>query len=427
MKTTAARKGFRLFKRRDDGSEMPATESGYKEKPYYFRFTFRGKAYPRCLETTDATEAQRRAKAKHAEIIAAVSAGEYKRLDATKLRHEHTSTVAQLITAYRTGPAEANAKTRETNIHALRTILGCAEESAATLSLRDLQPAAIRTYFETVTARALAERDQQQAASYRRSANSTWAKAKSLFTPKCLEYYRDKDLYHETLDAFVRAGDLAKFSGRSIPKVSYNPPSDQIITATLTAWEQLTNRDLFLAVGHELSFGLRIAEMAQAQWSWHQIRAGYPVLDGAATVKSGTGLIQVRALDPWFTIMHRRIEQEHWRAEGHIIPGTETYRTDGLFRAVSDWLRQLGWETRKTNHALRAYAGSQVAMKYGIYEAQMFLRHSTVKVTEQNYSHFIQKFKPSDLNTIPARWATTAREFVPTVVPGVSELKALET
>jgi hypothetical protein len=62
----------------------------------------------------------------------------------------------------------------------------------------------------------------------------------------------------------------------------------------------------------------------------------------------------------------------------------------------------------KTNHALRAYAGSQVAMKYGIYEAQMWLRHSTVKVTEQNYSHFVNKFKPADLEQLPTRWAVIA-------------------
>jgi hypothetical protein len=28
-----------------------------------------------------------------------------------------------------------------------------------------------------------------------------------------------------------------------------------------------------------------------------------------------------------------------------------------------------------------------------------------VKVTEQNYSHFVSKFKPADLDQIPARWA----------------------
>jgi hypothetical protein len=37
------------------------------------------------------------------------------------------------------------------------------------------------------------------------------------------------------------------------------------------------------------------------------------------------------------------------------------------------WPRGLGWETQKTNHGLRAYAGSQIAMKYGIYEAQTWL------------------------------------------------------
>jgi integrase len=74
---------------------------------------------------------------------------------------------------------------------------------------------------------------------------------------------------------------------------------------------------------------------------------------------------------------------------------------------VSEFLRKDAhkWETMKTNHALRAYAGSQVAMKYGIYDAQCWLRHSTVKVTEQHYSHFIKRFRPADLDTIPARWA----------------------
>jgi integrase len=167
------------------------------------------------------------------------------------------------------------------------------------------------------------------------------------------------------------------------------------------------DRNLYLAIGHELSFGLRIGEMAQAKWGWHQVRSGYPVLDGAASVKNGSAMIQVRALDPWYSHMQFQIDLHNWRTEpaDHIIIGSEAYRQDGLYRAISDWLRHLGWETKKTNHALRAYAGGQVAMKYGIYEAQMFLRHSTVKVTEQNYSHFVKKFRPQDPNTIAARWA----------------------
>ena len=72
-----------------------------------------------------------------------------------------------------------------------------------------------------------------------------------------------------------------------------------------------------------------------------------------------------------------------------VIEGTDSYRNDALFRAVSDFLCRLGWETKKTNHALRAYASGQIAMKYGIYEAQVFLRHSTRwEVTEQSYYIF---------------------------------------
>ena len=83
-----------------------------------------------------------------------------------------------------------------------------------------------------------------------------------------------------------------------------------------------------------------------------------------------------------------------------------TDRTDNIFRSVSAWLRALGWETGKTNHELRKYAGSQVAMRYGIYEAQCWLRHSTVKVTEQHYTTYVKRFKPSNVKTIPGRWAT---------------------
>ena len=191
-------------------------------------------------------------------------------------------------------------------------------------------------------------------------------------------------------------------------------PPETIIQQTLTDWEALgngasvpANRDLFLAIGHELAFGLRLAEMSQAKWNWHTERNGYPVLDGRAAVKNGTGLIQVRALDPFYSTLKRIAVKNGWWGEADtlVIQGTETYRTDELFRAVSAWLRARGWETMKTNHALRAYAGSQVAMRYGIYEAQMFLRHSSVKVTEQNYSHFVSKFKPTDLNQIATRWA----------------------
>jgi len=112
--------------------------------------------------------------------------------------------------------------------------------------------------------------------------------------------------------------------------------------------------------------------------------------------------------------MRERIAEKSWQGKPKdlIVTSNATYRTDGLLRAVSKWLRQQRWETLKTNQALQACAGSQVALRYGIYETQCWLRHSTVKVTEQNHSHFVSKFKPSDLATIPTRWAVLPPQVV---------------
>jgi integrase len=119
----------------------------------------------------------------------------------------------------------------------------------------------------------------------------------------------------------------------------------------------------------------------------------------------------VRALDPWFSDMKARVVAEGWRGveDAPIIEGSPSYCTGDLFRAIGSWMRKLGWKTNKTNHALRAYAGSQVAMKYRIYDAQAWLRHSTVKVTEDHYSQYVKDFKPANLDEIPARWATLER------------------
>jgi len=138
---------------------------------------------------------------------------------------------------------------------------------------------------------------------------------------------------------------------------------------------------------------------------------GYPVLDGQGHFKSGDWLVRVRALDPWYTLLMNRIAARGWRGadDESILQGTQTYRTDLAFRAVSAWMRGLGWGTRKTNHALRAYAGSQIAMKYGSYDAQVWLRHSSVTVTEGHYHQYVADFKPANQDDIPARWATLER------------------
>jgi hypothetical protein len=130
--------------------------------------------------------------------------------------------------------------------------------------------------------------------------------ASSLFTDRARDCYASKQIDQPCFADFLRAGNLHKFT--RLPKDQYNPPADHIIKATLDAWLALEDRNLFLAIGHELAFGLRKGELAQAKWNWWTTREGYPVLDGQAAVKNGTGLVQVRALDPWFNAMRARVD-----------------------------------------------------------------------------------------------------------------------
>jgi integrase len=421
---------FRLYKLDDARHEMDAKAEGYKARPYNFKFTFRKKCYPRCLDTTDAGEAQAKAKRLYTQITESIIRGESARLDATKLRAEQSAPLAEILTTYRSLILDANAATREQNIRALLRVLsppspggeGRGEGELQTKPIKALlTPDAVKHFFATPAD----TDDELEILSHKRTLNSTWAKAKSLFSTLALANYRKLELYHPCIEAFLAEGVLQR--KRKLPDIEYNPPTDTLLQTTLDAWGKLTDRNLFLAIGLELAFGLRIGEVAQARWSWLTVQQGYPTLDGRARVKNNSGLVQVRALDPFYKTFINVALERNWvqrtpsgsfapiggegQDEGadYIITGSAAFRADGNFRAVSDWLRSLGWETRKTNHALRAYAGSQVAMRYGIYEAQVFLRHSSVKVTEDHYSHFVRKFKPANVEELPARWAVCVK------------------
>jgi integrase len=207
------------------------------------------------------------------------------------------------------------------------------------------------------------------------------------------------------LQEFLGAWKEEKF--QRVSKVRYNPPADDVIRKTLEEWEKLEDRNMFLAIGYELAYGMRKAEIGQARWNWCVVKEGAPAIDGHCDVKAGSGHVETKALDPFWKIMQARIAKEGWRGEpgDYVLTGHETERTEWAFNRVSAWMKQLGWETQKTNHALRAYAGSQVAMRYGIYSASGFLRHSSIKVTEQAYTHFVQMHKVDKPELLPAKWA----------------------
>jgi integrase len=403
-------KTYTLYKRGNDGKNLAADAPGYTERPWYFSFSFRGTKYPRCTETNVAADAQKEARRLYNEIVDGVKAGES--IEHTKTRHAPppvAATVGELFTAYRASPVHAVKDTRDLNVRALRRIL----ERVHAMDTETV----LATPFPTLINGAAAEKwfTLSLPGVTPVSMNSLWRQAKSVCTAKAAVFtFKEKKIWNECLLDFETTGLVCQ---KKVSKAAARPPADDVIADTIAAWETCENRNIFLAIGLELAFGLRAGEVTQARTTWLQTKYGTPMLCATGKFKHNLeGYFEVPALDPFYSILMTRSLERDWMqpkengkpaSDELLITGSATYLNDGLQRDVSAFLRGHGWTTKKTNHALRAYAGGQVCLKYGVYKAQQFLRHSSVKVTEQHYLYLMKHPLVDKIrDACPARWAT---------------------
>ena len=389
----------------------------HRDAPWYIHFERDGRRYKHCLGTNVKENAITAARQYIDAVTAAQHSGREELLESFKQRRAPEvptkyATVGQMIAEFERAPlqiGEAHRRQVANNARwALRKVFGeqCAVEALSADQF--ISAEFVGKFFEAITAElADAAGDQEKARRMQRSANSMFISAKCLLRPKVVKHFERAGLVLPPVDPFHAAFRADRFE--RVAKAVFNPPGDDIITRTLEAWLTLP-RNEFLALGHALAFGLRAHETAQAKWGWHTTIHGQPFLHGHAQVKSGSGLVQVVALDPWFAQMRARIEREGWRGgpEEYILTGSDTERGETVFRDISAWMRGLGWATQKTNHEMRRYAGSQVAMKYGLYQCSTWLRHSSVKVTQEHYTHYLSRFSMIDPEKLAVKWAQAA-------------------
>ena len=395
-------------------SVFKRVQRGVESEAYSYKFYHQGQQILRKTPFTIKAEAEK-AEAEHRKLL---ESGKFEQAATIRSRKAKAdTTLAQIINTYTLSPVDANETTRKANVNNFKNVVRHVHGKDADFerlpaSLINAELAA--SWFNQASREVLAEDSQTEQGSIRRSANSIMQQAKSLFVPRALEAYAEADLELPNVAEFLAKCKTRKFT-KAI-KTDYHAPKEEIIQQTLKDWQALQNRDLFLVIGHALAFGLRKGEITQVRWNWHTTRDTVPCLDATGDMKNGLGFLQVRALDPFYSLMMTTIKERKWEGKpaDFIVNGTDTYRTEALFRNVSAWMRARGWETQKTVHEFRAYSGSQVAMRYGIYECSSWLRHSSVKVTEQAYTRFVKLFRPDDVTKLPAKWAA-----VPTVTPAV--------
>ena len=388
---------YRLFKR----------QLG-RDAPWYFEFERAGKRFKTSCKTNTTETAIAKAKS----ILDAADKKELAQVRGILSRRDKPAaycTIGQLLTAFDRAPLDVGAQHRRNCINCFRLVLARAQGTETgdvdQLSAQVLTADTGRQYFEAWLARAKACQEQDEEARAKRSANSIWRQAVCVLAPRLLAIYARQSLTLPDVEPFLKSGKLERFSASTTE--IYNPPADSVIIKTLAGWRRLDDRNMFLAVGLELACGLRKQEVAQVTWGMFKRSMAAPLLDGRGWVKNQTGAFQVLPIDPFWRVLNKRIDKEGWRGQDGdlVLTGTATDREDIHFRNIGQWMRDLGWETEKTNHALRAYAGSLVAMKYGIYRASCWLRHRSIKTTEGHYSHFINRrvFNP---DRVFIRWAT---------------------
>lgn len=295
---------------------------------------------------------------------------------------------------------------------------------------------------------------QAKANTFRRTCNQAFCFCCALFAPRATRSMkRDFKLtVPETIAAFRACQETDRFN---VPTATFQRPAPAVLRSTLTEWlriartpgypipggahmscrpreiaplSDIARRNMFIAIGLMLAFGLRKAEVKKVRWNWFQTVDGMPMLRCQdVDVKGGTNEINIVALDPFYRILMRTIARNNWRGSPNeyclierpkvqgahptltglkFAYGGHTDRTYWPAMDVSHWLRSLGWETQKTNHALRDYSASLITMRYGLDAASRWCRHKNRATTESHYNGFVELGKMANPKLLAwIRWA----------------------
>lgn len=256
-------------------------------------------------------------------------------------------------------------------------------------------------YFALTYKEASEMTDQRARQRHLRSANSMFGQARAIFGDRSAHALKKAGILFPDPTPFT--GALKKHGFKKVNTAGFELPGDDVIRRMLIEWKQCTDRQMFLTVGLALACGLRKGEIIQARWGWFTERMGTPVVysdavalpdDGkteSVHVKNQTGKLEVVPLEPFWRILNRTIDRHDWRGrpEELILTGSASARAVYVFQRISDWLRDIGWNTQKRTHAMRDYGASLITMKYGLDFAKVWCRHSTITTTEKHYSRFV--------------------------------------
>jgi integrase len=354
---------------------------------YYIKFEFGKRQWFKSLETNSLLAAKARAKS----YIEKVRSQKWEDVERLKAR-QTAATVGQVVGVYRpetegavgiSGIADRSARN---NVWAFGKILKMAlntdKPKEVSLNAVDkllvvkFQDSMVRLYCERVAT----DDESQHAAREQalRSSRSIIHQARSLFNAQ-KEMIAKYEAAGLRIPKCVQEFMECKLQGK-LRKREYLPPPDEIVQKAFVEIEKLREPDLptYLAFWLAVGVGLRRKEILRAQKEHFIIRGGVPWYSGGIG-KDGEKIevpVQARAWAVLKDFVHDK--------QGKVLGEDATIE---YARKINWWMSQQGWKTEKKLHELRAYVGSMIYVQNPV-AAMKFLRHKSIRITEEFYARY---------------------------------------
>lgn len=362
-----------------------------KDAPYYVEFEHQKKRYRQSLQTNVQESAVARAK----RYIDSVLSEKWETVRDLRARSTEApaSTLAQVFELY-PRIAMIGERSAKNNVLAMRIVVteGTGEDLDASDFTLDRLDADLVSRYQTATIERYCreagkdENGQREARDRAgRTSRSYVGQARSLFNRRTglpEKYAAAGIVLPKSIDSFMTCKLLGKPTKRE-----YLAPPDSVIQAAFKEIAKLKDldRNSFLGFWFAVGAGLRRKEIQHLRWE-HLIER-----DGATWISGGLGKDGEQIEVPMQSKAVKAIVPLRKKV-GFVL----TERSLEWAKRLNWWMRGRGWQTEKKMHELRAYVGSMIYAKNPV-AAMRFMRHKSIRITEQFYVRYGISQKPVDV------------------------------
>ena len=307
-------------------------------------------------------------------------------------RRRASSTIVEALEAFEnSGVRRCSQGTANRYANELRILIRDAKGLDESASLDELTPELVNSFYNS-RLKGLEGMDKLKASGL---ANCTYRKARSIFGRRAINdgVFEGLTLPLESLRGFCSCSFYQQHK-----KVYEAPPAD-ILEKIMRDASRVRDEEpgVYIAFMLALCAGVRAGEAAWLEWRNFSEVQNKHGKEWIIIVQSSHQHV-TKSKNSRRVPVQKAIVEELYRVNGksrYVIPGSDNYRKDTVWRNLSAWFKSHGWDREKKAHELRGYFGAQVATSQGLYQAQKYLGHSTPVITNKYYADLLKLEAPA--------------------------------